>query len=524
MSGNQSQGSRISNFPANTAIPSGSELTFVLDGVNYKITLANFLAALNVTGSIIQDGAVTGTPVLDVAGTVNNIRNLENGPGFQASVSPENGITVEHNFTANEDGIAVLKDPTADSPVIRSISAGAGISVTLAGDNQEEIEISTSGTPATTKTVIVNVLGDFPTPVGGVITLAGGTEYFLNNDINIGTNRFVMGDGTVLRGSDSSVITLTATGSNDLFTATDVTFRIDSISINCASCRVFNATNVAKTKLLQMIDMTVIACDTIGSLSGYSAIQVNNVAFLAVATSGITLAGNSGAIFALVCLINMTDGSFIDLSTFTVDSMTVNNSLFTLVAATSFGITGTGSTNIVSIGTMVNCRASGSGALLNGITVDDEKWQFDLNDDIPDSRPDALMSLQSNATETVITVAGTPILVAGTWVVEDSSQMTATTGGRATYDGVKDARLPITASVSVEPVSGTNITVSACVAINGTVVPNSLRSGTATAGAPTSITVPWQETFSNGDFVEIFVANEDTTSNLIVSSAVHRVN
>ena len=72
---------------------------------------------------------------------------------------------------------------------------------------------------------------------------------------------------------------------------------------------------------------------------------------------------------------------------------------------------------------MVNCRASGAGSLLDGITVDDEKWQFDLNDDIADSRPDALMSMQGNATVTTIAVAGTPVKVAGTWVVEADSQM-----------------------------------------------------------------------------------------------------
>jgi len=93
-----------------------------------------------------------------------------------------------------------------------------------------------------------------------------------------------------------------------------------------------------------------------------------------------------------------------------------------------------------------------------------------------------------------------------------------------TSDLGKDARLPILFSCSCEPLSGTNINMSILVALNGAPIANSERSGTGSSGSPASITAPWQETFSTGDFVEIFVQNNDTTSNILVSSAVGRVN
>jgi hypothetical protein len=162
--------------------------------------------------------------------------------------------------------------------------------------------------------------------------------------------------------------------------------------------------------------------------------------------------------------------------------------------------------------------------MLATISPDDDQWEFQLNDDIANTRADGLLSMQGNGTNTVIAVAGTPVLVAGTWVVERASQMTGTTAGRLTHDAIKAATQPITTSVTVVPVSGGTVDVSAEIAIDGTVVSGSKRTASAASGSPTSITIPWQEVLSTTTFVEVFVTNEDSTVNLLVSSAIHRVN
>jgi hypothetical protein len=128
----RSYGVRQSQFIEETSVPAGSSLGFFNAGYNYQITYANFLSGLGVTGSIVQDGNVTGTPVLDVSGTVNNIRNLENGAGIACSVSAENGITVAHNFTVNATGSPLMLNTTALSPTFVSLVAGTGITLTAA--------------------------------------------------------------------------------------------------------------------------------------------------------------------------------------------------------------------------------------------------------------------------------------------------------------------------------------------------------------------------------------------------------
>jgi hypothetical protein len=119
-----------SNFVGTTTIPSGSTLDFVINGQNLKISAADFLTALGVTGTLIQDGAVTGTPVLDIQGTVNNIRNVEDGSGIMSSVSPENGLTLSHNFIQDTTGAPVLLNPTSLTPTIQSITGSGGITIT----------------------------------------------------------------------------------------------------------------------------------------------------------------------------------------------------------------------------------------------------------------------------------------------------------------------------------------------------------------------------------------------------------
>jgi hypothetical protein len=135
----RSYGVRQSQFIEETSVPAGSSLGFFNNGYNYQITYDNFLSGLGVTGTIVQDGAVTGVPVLDVQGTVNNIRNLENGAGVACSVSAENGITVAHNFTIDSTGEPLMLNTTALSPTFVSLVAGVGINVNTVGTT---IEIS----------------------------------------------------------------------------------------------------------------------------------------------------------------------------------------------------------------------------------------------------------------------------------------------------------------------------------------------------------------------------------------------
>ena len=135
----RADGRRKSEFVAKDTVQAGGYLDYVVNGTNYKISYDKFVANLGVTGSIVQTGAVTGAPVLEIDGPVNRIRNLEGGSGVNVNISAQNGVSLSHSFTANADGLPILLNTTAASPTIASIVAGSGISVTAVNTNGIQI-------------------------------------------------------------------------------------------------------------------------------------------------------------------------------------------------------------------------------------------------------------------------------------------------------------------------------------------------------------------------------------------------
>lgn len=376
-----------------------------------------------------------------------------------------------------------------------------------------------------TKRVLVNSLSDLPAPAAGIITLAANTQYLLANDIDVAADRFVFSANSTISGIESLVITLSYSGTGDLFTMTDVTSRFSNMTISCPSGRVVNWTETSGV-VLRINDVSVTSCNKFGRFSGTAGvIRATNVS-PSITADGLEFVGNFRSLLWETSALTIGGGAVFNLGTATFDSFIADTILATLNGTSNLisGATGSANINTGGSGLIERMRLSGVGTPLSGITVDDALWEFVGNDDIADTRPDGLLSMQGNAAATVISVAGTPVLVAGTWVVNRASQFTGTTAGRLTYNGGKDATLPITGSFTVEPVSGGAVDLSIEVAIDGIVVPNSKRTANASAGNPASITVPWQEVFSTASFVEYFVSNEATTVNVLVSSATGRVN
>ncbi len=211
-----SQGRKISNFPALTSIPDGAILTFVSGSTNYRITKANFLTALGVTGALVADGSASATAVLETAGSVYTIRGLEDGAGIVCSVSASNGITVAHNFTQEGSYVALLGSIAAASPVFASLKAGTGISIAKAGNiitisatgdlphaivtmqgNTTATTISGSASPTLAGGVwTVGDTDNFSGSTGGRLTYTGAETLRLNVDASVTFKRAV-GAGTI---------------------------------------------------------------------------------------------------------------------------------------------------------------------------------------------------------------------------------------------------------------------------------------------------------------------------------------
>lgn len=513
-----SQDKKISQFTQQLTFQATDILNIVRSNTNFKIPVSGLPAFLGVTGTIVPRG--TGTPVLNQpTSTSNEIRGIEAGVGIIVGLGVSDDVQIKHNFDNIGSGTSLIKSLITAKTEWKSLIAGPGIAIASTGD---QIQISTAVSPVTTKTVIIAEASDFPTAIGGVINLVAGTDYLLVQDIST-PNRFVVANNSVIRAANSAIIKFTYTGTETFLTGVDANFKIEKIKPNCPTGKLFDMSETVPGGVFQMNDMTVESCDEMGTLNDLSAVQITNIAFDDVKTDGMKFLGNIPVFILERCVFTQLLGNVLDLGTATFDGITLITNFATVSAGVSFlkGATGSANINTGGLGTVFNSRISGAGASLSGISSDDALWNFFGNDDIPDTRPDGLLSFQTPTT-TVLSAA-TPALITGTWVVERNSQMTGSVAGRLTYNGGKDAILPISATVSIEPVSGTNKVINLYAAKNGSIIANSKVTTVVSAGSPKNQTVNWQDNFSTTDFYECFIESVDGTD-LQTNTATLRVN
>ena len=521
---NRSGSRQISQFTTTQTIPDTAFISYIDTGTNFKIAKSDFLTALGVTGTMEQIGDPLAVPIFVPAGSVNQFRNAEAGPGISTDVSVNNGLLISHDFTQDTVGVPVLINPTADSPTIASIQAGDGMAVS-AVDGQ--IIVSVSGTPISTKTVLISQASDFPSAIGGFIPLADNTDYFIVNDVTV-TDKFSVGSAMVLRGPAAGVVTLTCTDTGAMLNGVDKSFSAQNLSISCPNADVFDVSATVPGAVAQLREVQVVSCLSGGTLDGQFISRFDGVSFLNFANSGFLFTGAHQTLIFDQCVTFLNGGTFIDLGTATFNNIIIQNQIIESSAGgTVFlnGLADSGNINVGGLASITNTRIAGSATAVTNIDpVTDIRWESLGNDSIGNSRSDSIIALEANAVETVIASPSTPVPVAGVFTDEGSSRFDVTlSGGRMTFVGERPERLPITMTVSMIAASGGSVQASGHIAINGTVVDATQITTSISAALADTVTLIWQHDFQPTDYVELFLANNSGTVNLIAQSAVLRV-
>jgi len=232
----RAQGRKKSQFTQQSTVLANSYLDYFVNGTNYKIAYNDFVTGLGVTGTIVQDGAVTGAAVLDVDGSINKIRNIENGSGVSANISAENGIKLSHNFVNDGTGTPLFLSTAADQPVFASLVAGNGIAltstdnyvtiaqvgvaeyanVTMHGNSTETVISSSATAVKVAGTFVVGDESGYTGDTTGRITHTGNTaRHIINAIISIsvasGTNHrismYIAKNGTIITSTKTTATT-----------------------------------------------------------------------------------------------------------------------------------------------------------------------------------------------------------------------------------------------------------------------------------------------------------------------------
>lgn len=513
----RAQGRRESRFPQKDTLSSGSNFTFWEHGVNYSIPYLDFLAELGVTGVLQQAGEVTALPVLDIQGSDNFIRNILPSVGLKGNITPENGIGIQTDLLPSSGGIQVLFNELT-APQFRGLAAGTGISLQLNGDN---IEINNASIPTGSKTVIVDTIDDFPFPVGGVITLEDETEYFLVNDI-LSTDSFVMGNNSAISAGEPTTVTLTYTGTDPMFTSMGATSRILSISLSCANADLLDITG----QTFSMSSCLVAACQNIGTVTNTQIFQIRNSFIVDAAAGGITCVG-ANSLFVLDTIYAVVGGgTIVDLGVTTFDDLSILNCIWDMPSGGTFlsGAAGSANINVGRTGVASNNRLIDVTTPLTGITPDDDRWGFNFNDAIRDTNRIALITLNGNATATVLSVLDLPVLVAGVWVEQNISGYTSDVNGRLTYTNEKPRDTGVAATFTAQKATGGGVDdYTFLLFVNGIGELPSVAKGSLSSTAVSQITVNWNVELVEGDFLEIFVAGNTSTDDVLIVDAQFRL-
>ena len=517
-------------FTAQTTLADTDFFDFVRTGTNYKVSFADVKASMGVTVDLASVGNPLGSPVMYAStSTSYKFRAIESGKGVIAQISPLNGIQVTANFAQTAGGDAnIIADLTADQFAIRPLKGISPIDVNVVGNF---IEISQATSPlAQTNTVVVSDMTDFPDAVTGVRTLADNTNYIIVQALST-SDRFVFGANNNITANNLLSPTFTYTGTATMFTGIDVSVTLDNLNITAATGKVFDISSPTTVggNLFVMRSVVVNSCDSFADFDDLQIVDISNSSAFS-ANQGYVVAGTTNwSIFSIAksaVILNTASSIGLDLGvsvhqTFELSDLVVRG------PASAIGLKGAASSANLTAGNLATVdKSEFSGGLtpISGITNKDIRWDFDGNSGVPDTLTDALLGFNANATETVIAVVDTPVIVNATWVLEDTSKFITTTGGRATYDGERGIHLPVDISVGVIASGGGANDITVYLYKNGSVVPNTGRSMNVSGANPAALSIPWQLTLVENDYLEIYVENNTGTTNLVVEYATLRIN
>lgn len=187
------------------------------------------------------------------------------------------------------------------------------------------------------------------------------------------------------------------------------------------------------------------------------------------------------------------------------------------------GLANSGNVPIGRLGRVRGCEFLGGMSDLSGLSVDDTRWLFRDNSPTADTFPDALIAFRSNTTETVIVTQDVPVLVAGTWIEEQASLFSTTAAGKVTYLAERPIKAPVTISAGLISVGGGSVDVTLYLAKNGTIITASGVKVEISGSKAQTFTIPWQLTYEQNNFTEVFVENNTNTTNILVEFVTQRV-
>lgn len=371
--------------------------------------------------------------------------------------------------------------------------------------------------------VVVNELSDLPAAVAGAIQLEDNTNYIFAAPITT-PNRFIVGQNSAFTANNTFFPIITYTGTGTMFTGVDASFGITQLTVDCPNAQVIDFSSPTNPigNILSIFALGVLRCKKAGRVDNLLVCEILRSAFVDC-TDGITVEGTTKWSVYSYSTVAFTSSSPTFVGTdFTASlhrSVFLENTIMRAPAG-AVGITGaSNSANLRSneLATVTNGGFSGGITPLSIISESDIRWEFQNNGGVVDSQKlaDTFLTIPETVTNPgtgVFTTIG-----GGNWLSEAGSRFTVGADGEITYNSEQDADFSVIATATVEKVGGGSDQIALRISKN---LSASAKTESVTQNSsPTSLACQGVFRFTQGDVVELAIANNTGASDMMVSVA-----
>ena len=372
--------------------------------------------------------------------------------------------------------------------------------------------------------VIVNQESDFPEPSGGSITMDDNITYVIGQSFTM-TNKLICGQGNTLwaQSSQNSIVTYNGTG--DFITMADSTLVILAVGFLCPNAQFMVGNGGTLNPLAPVFftsrDLFIFGCDKVCTLTNISVTMGNAGIFM---NDGMTLISSGGVNFAFLLndvamLENDASSVAVDFGTSVFNNVAILEGIFIGLGTGVSGMTSSANVDTGTLAIVDRTNFTDIATPLDTIMETDLRWSFRNCSGVPNTVKAVEISTSASTTVTIGT-ATTFVAVGGVnWISELESKFTTDTAGNITYNAEQQDKFFVIVTATVEKVGGGTDQLCARIAhdTGGGYVTSSRTESCTENSAPTSITCHGVYTLDTGDRLTIFVANQDSTSNITVS-------
>lgn len=427
---------------------------------NFNILLSGSRTGASGVSNIFARLLVNGT---QVGGSLHAKLNDEKSAYpffFNISLPLPTGAVVTVQFYRDSIG-SNFGELSATTPTLLDWNTASSAVLTLS----RLVPVSTDSPvviPVRSNRVLVKSKDDFPLPVNGVITLEENVDYEINGFISL-VGDYIKGNGSnTIYGLNPELDILYTNNPTALFYGRDSGFILNNFTPVNAGGGIFDVECTEGNEGTQSLFISrcvLTSSPSLGRVKNLLVTHFEKNALRSLATGLLTEgSGNVAARITGNVFEETAGGTVLDLGTSVFNAISIDHNF--IQASTGLVVLSgePNSGNISASGQgVIQSNTTFGGNLPNiiGVSYKDSRWNWGLNNNVPDSASIGSLYMEDNTVPTVFSGANTPTKALGATLAGDNIQrFVMTDNNRLRYIGNKFYDAVATYSVSVRRVSG----------------------------------------------------------------------